>query len=93
MSNDKSKLILRDLLAIDRTKLANERPFLSYLSSFIVIVSSGIAIIKIDFLEEIQNLGWVFIFIGPALLVVGVLRFFYVRKKIEKYYTFEGREG
>jgi putative membrane protein len=60
---------------------------------FIVIVSSGIAIIKIDFLEEIQNLGWVFIFIGPALLVVGVLRFFYVREKIEKYYTFEGPEG
>lgn len=93
MSNDKSKLILRDLLAIDRTKLANERTFLSYFRSFIVIVSSGIAIIKIDFLEEIQNLGWAFIFIGPALLFVGVLRFFYVRKKIEQYYNFEGPEG
>jgi putative membrane protein len=89
MSNDKSKLILRDLLAVDRTKLANERTFLSYFRSFIVIVSSGIAIIKIDFLEEIQNLGWAFIFIGPALLVVGIFRFFYVRKKIDQYYTFE----
>lgn len=89
MSIDKSKLILRDLLAVDRTKLANERTFLSYFRSFIVIVSSGIAIIKIDFLEEIQNLGWAFIFIGPALLLVGIFRFFCVRKKIDQYYTFE----
>lgn len=89
MENDKSKLILRDHLAIDRTKLSNERTFLSYFRSFIVIVSSGIAIIKIEFLEEIQNLGWFFVFLGPALLVIGIVRFFYVRKKIRNYYRID----
>jgi putative membrane protein len=88
-SNNKSKLILRDWLAIDRTKLANERTFLAYFRSFIVIVSSGVAIIKIEFLEEIQNLGWLFVILGPILLIIGVIRFFYVKKHIKKLYDFD----
>lgn len=80
------KLILRDLLAIDRTRLSNERTFLSYFRSFIVIVSSGIAIMKIDMLSEIHDLGVAFLFIGPIMLLIGVARFFYVRRHIRKLY-------
>lgn len=79
-------LILRDLLAIDRTRLSNERTFLSYFRSFIVIVSSGIAIMKIDMLTEIQSLGYAFLVIGPLMLLVGVGRFLYVRRHIKKLY-------
>lgn len=89
MSHKNDKLILRDLLAIDRTRLSNERTFLSYFRSFIVIVSSGIAIVKIDLLDEIQGLGIAFIVIGPMLLVIGLARFFYVKKHIKKLYHFE----
>jgi putative membrane protein len=88
-ANNKSKLILRDWLAIDRTKLANERTFLAYFRSFIVIVSSGVAIIKIEFLEEIQNLGWIFVILGPVLLLIGIIRFFYVKRHIKKLYDFD----
>lgn len=83
------KLILRDLLAIDRTRLSNERTFLSYFRSFIVIVSSGIAIMKIDMLSEIHDLGIAFIVLGPIMLFIGIGRFFYVRKHIRKLYDIE----
>lgn len=79
-------LTLTDLLAIDRTRLANERTFLGYFRTFIVIFSSGAAIVKLDFLDELKTLGVFFMIIGPALLIMGIARFFYVKKHIKKLY-------
>jgi putative membrane protein len=41
------KLILRDYLAADRTKMANERTLLAYLRTMIGFAASGVALIKI----------------------------------------------
>lgn len=79
-------LITRDLLAIERTRLANERTFLSYFRTSVVILSSGFAIMKLDVLEEISDLGIFLLFLGPAILVLGIVRFLYVKKQIRKYY-------
>ena len=84
MSED--KLILRDKLAIDRTRLSNERTFLAYFRTFIVILSSGMAILKLEVLEEINNLGYFFLIISPIILLIGLIRFFHVRKHIRKLY-------
>ena len=77
---------LRDKLAIDRTRLANERTFLAYFRTFIVFLSSGFAIIKLDLLNEIRWIGIMLIVIGPALLIIGLFRFLYVKKSIKNYY-------
>jgi putative membrane protein len=77
---------LTDALAIDRTRLANERTFLAYFRSFIVFLSSGFAILKLELLQDIREIGWFLIAIGPLLLVVGILRFFYVKRHIRRYY-------
>ncbi|AOW19830.1 DUF202 domain-containing protein [Urechidicola croceus] len=82
----KEEITLRDQLAIDRTRLANERTFLAYFRTFIVILSSGIAILKLDILNDIRNLGYYFVVIAPFLLIIGVVRFFYVKRKIKKFY-------
>lgn len=87
MSTD--KLSTTDYLAIERTNLANERTLLAYFRTFIILVSSGIAIIKLDFLEEINMLGIVLLSIAPVVLLFGVFRFFSMKKRIEKYYSFE----
>jgi putative membrane protein len=79
-------LITRDWLAIDRTKMANERTFLAYLRTFIVFLGSGIAIVKVDVLEDLAGLGFFFIAFAPVLLVFGFARFLYVRRHIHKYY-------
>lgn len=86
------ELITRDLLAIERTRLANERTFLSYFRTAVVILSSGFAIIKLEFLDEISELGVFLMFLGPAILVLGIIRFFYVKRQIKKYYKIKRKE-
>ena len=76
-----------DALAMERTRLANERTFLAYFRTSIVFLSSGFAIIKIHALEEIQDLGYFLIILAPVLFIIGLLRFYYVKRKLKKYYT------
>lgn len=44
-----SPLITRDWLAIELTKLANERTFSAYFRTFIVFLGTGITILKLEF--------------------------------------------
>lgn len=81
-----SQMSPTDKLAMERTRLANERTFLAYFRTFIVFLSSGIAIIKINALREIAFIGYFLLIISPVLLVVGVSRFFYVKRQLRKYY-------
>lgn len=83
----KSNLNLTDFLAVERTRLANERTFLAYFRTFIVILSSGLAIIKLDILQEIKGLGYFFLIISPILLIIGIARLFYVKRKIKNIYN------
>jgi putative membrane protein len=83
---DTSEMNKTDLLAIERTKLANERTFLAYFRTFIVLLSSAIAILKLQVLEEIRFLGYALLVVSPLLLLVGVLRFFYMKKHLKGFY-------
>jgi putative membrane protein len=80
------KLSPTDYLAMERTKLANERTFLAYFRTFIVFLSSGVAIIKLEILEEIQALGFALLFMSPILLLIGILRFYFMKRRLRKYY-------
>ena len=91
---EKLNLNRTDILAIERTKLANERTFLAYFRTFIVFVSSGFAILKINALQEITVVGVFLLVISPVLLIVVILRFFQVKRKLKKfYYPLEGEQG
>lgn len=83
------ELKITDQLAIERTKLANERTFLAYFRTGIVFSSSGFAIVKLELLEEIAMIGYFLIVLGPLLVLIGLLRFSYVKKKIRN--TFKHR--
>lgn len=81
------KIILRDYLAIDRTKLANQRTFLAYLRTAIMVVASGITIVKLipdDFYWRL--FGFIIIFLSPLCLVVAIFSYYRVKKNIEKMY-------
>ena len=82
----KIELNATDYLALERTKLANERTFLAYFRSSIVFLSSGVAILKIDALKDITFIGYFLVIISPILLFIGSIRFFYVRRKLRKYF-------
>lgn len=81
MSNDNYG---RNFLAMERTKLANERTFLAYFRSFAVLLSSGLAIIKIDALQNLTSLGYVFLSLAVIIISIGAVRFFSVRRLLEK---------
>jgi len=82
-------LITRDYLAVERTRLANERTFLAYFRTFVVFLSSGVAILRLEFLQDIKFLGVLLIAVAPVILLIGGLRLIYVRRKIRKYYSKE----
>jgi putative membrane protein len=75
-----------DYLALQRTKLANERTFLAYFRTFSVLLSSGLAIIKIDILENLMGLGYFFLITSFVIIIIGVVRFLYVKRQLRKAY-------
>ena len=93
MKKVKEDLIVRDWLAIDRTRMANERTFLAYLRTFIVLLSSGVAILRVDALQEMIELGIFLLAIAPVVFIIGLARFLYVRRHIKKYYIVKVRAG
>lgn len=80
----KDDLILRDHLAIDRTRLANERTFLAYFRTSIFFLGTGISVIHIQFFEQVTYLGWILIALSPIIFSIGLHRLIRVRKAIGK---------
>lgn len=75
-----------DSLAIERTKLANERTFLSYFRTGVVFLSSGIAIIELEFLSDVRYLGVLLLVISPAVILIGLWRFLKMKKRINGHF-------
>ena len=76
-------LILRDYLAFDRTKLANERTILSYLRTSIMLFATGITLIKVLSDEpHMRILGIIFIPLSIFLGLFGLFSFFRTRARM-----------
>lgn len=72
---DHKSLILRDYLAIDRTILANETSYLSYIRTSLTLIAVGATLLKFLSGEYSQVLGWMFIAIGGWLAMHGYRRY------------------
>lgn len=80
------KIIFRDFLSIERTRLANERTFLSYIRTSLYLVIAGFALLQIETLAHLQWIGYL-LFAGSAVsLIVGTHKYLYLRKNLAKYY-------
>jgi putative membrane protein len=77
---EEEELILRDLLATDRTILANERTFLAYVRTGFAISAGGITILKVFKSLSSYILGWALIGIGIFTFISGFIRY----KKVER---------
>ena len=86
---EKTDLILRDKLAIERTHLANERTFLAYFRTSFVFLVTGLTFLKLDYFAEISWLGWTFIGLFPLILIFGIIRLFRVKKNVNEMYIFD----
>ena len=78
-------LILRDLLARDRTILANERTVLAYFRTALMLAASGVTLIK--FFPDQPGLiavGYLLILVSPLVLLFGIVRYLSVRSDMRR---------
>lgn len=78
------QLILRDALAIDRTRLANERTLLAWLRTALMMLVSGITLLKLFEGQLIMEaLGALLIPLSLITAALGARRFARTRVQIE----------
>lgn len=80
------EIILRDYLAIERTRLANERTLLSYIRSSLYLMLGGIAFFQLDIFPNFQYLAFVSLFFSVLFMTIGIYRFMLLKKSLKKLY-------
>lgn len=83
-------LILRDYLAIERTKLANVRTLFSYIRTSLYLLTAGIGILQINSVSRLDALAWVCILSGIVLFFIGFARYFQTCRRLKRYVKPEG---
>lgn len=87
--DNRQEIILRDFLALERTRLANERTLLSYLKGSMYLFVASMTIIKLEEFENIESVGYFSLAISIIALAVGLLRFFQLKHRLKNYYADE----
>jgi len=87
------QIILRDYLAIERTRLANERTLLSYIRSSLYLLLGGIAFFQLKGFPNFKYLAMLALMFSIIFFVIGVYRFTLLKKSLKRlYYNFEEQE-
>jgi len=81
----KEEIILRDHLAMERTKLANERTLLSYTRTSLYLILGGIAFLSTQ-IEQIRHLGFISLGMSVVILFIGIIRYYQLKKHLAKMY-------
>lgn len=84
---NRDEIILRDYLAMERTKLANERTLLSYIRSSLYLLLGGIAIIQLEGFESIKFIGYISLGLTILLVIIGIYRFQKLNRQLKNYYS------
>jgi putative membrane protein len=81
----KHKESLADVLARDRTAMANERTFLAYIRTSLVLLITGGTIIRILGTKNIDlAAGYTFVILGVFVIIFGFIRFGMLRRRLER---------
>ena len=84
--DDSDEVILRDYLALERTRLANERTLLAYLRTSLYMLLGGIALLELTELHNIRWIGYPALGLSAILLVTGILRYGVIRSRLIRSY-------
>ncbi len=81
------QLTMRDHLAIDRTRLANERTLLSFIRTALYFSIMGITVIKLEFLQAISWTSLPFFVLSGILFIIGIIMYSRTKRSIRGLYT------
>lgn len=84
--SNNEKIILRDFLALERTTLANERTFFSYIRTGFYLILAGIAFLKIKDFDPMSWVGYALFVISAFLITFGIYRYQLLQKKLNRFY-------
>ena len=88
------EVILRDYLAIERTRLANERTLLSYIRSSLYLLLGGIAFFQLKEFPNFKYLAILSLVFCIIFFIIGVYRFTLLKKSLKRlYYKSEEQEN
>ncbi|HLW33942.1 MAG TPA: DUF202 domain-containing protein [Aequorivita sp.] len=74
-----------EILALERTKLANERTLLSYIRSSLYLLLGGIALLQLEGLSNIHWLGYVALIVCVIFLGIGIVRYVVLYRRLYKW--------
>lgn len=74
-----------EILALERTKLANERTLLSYIRSSLYLLIGGIGILQLKDFESIKWLGYVSLAVCVIFLTLGIFRYVLLSRRLYKW--------
>ena len=75
--------LIREHLALERTKLANERTLLSYTQAALYFLLGGLALIQLKEYEEMHYIGYLALVFSVLFVTVGIWRFIVLRNKMK----------
>ncbi len=84
---NQDQIILRDYLALERTKLANERTLLAYSRTSLYMLLGGIAFLQLEDFSNIIWVGYLAIGMSIVLIIVGIYRYFLIKYRLKNYYS------
>ena len=83
---NKDEIILRDYLALERTRLANERTLLAYSRTSLYMLLGGIAFLQMRDFNSIRWIGYLAIALSIILMILGVYRYLQIKYRLGIYY-------
>jgi putative membrane protein len=84
---NKDKIILRDYLALERTRLANERTLFAYIRTSLYLILGGIAFLQLEGFDKIKWLGYTSLILSILFFIFGIFRYYQLNKKLRKFYS------
>lgn len=80
----KEEIILRDYLALERTRLANERTLLSYIRSSIYLLLGAVTFIQLEGFETVKWFGYLSLVLSGLFIIIGLIRYYRLKSRLEK---------
>ena len=86
---NKSEMTLRDHLAMDRTRLANQRTLLAFIGTSLHFLAGAITFAKVEAFAEVSWVSIPFFVLAPICLTLGVVSFLRNKRVMGKAYSGE----